>query len=89
MRIILDIPGNLYSCVNTKAAQDGLSLDSVTTMLYRSWLNESAAPVVLTEAKQWLVDWMALGAESLRDIPAGPTATVILSRDRDRLERPL
>ena len=89
MKITLDIADDLYLRVNTRATEDGLSLDSVTTMLLQSWLDESTAPVALTAAEQWVKDWVALGAETMRDVPAGPTATTILSADRDRLEHAL
>ena len=63
----------------------GRPIREVTIDLYRRWLGDVPAAEA-SSPEQWLDDWVELGDRRLRDTPAGPTATEIMARDRERLE---
>lgn len=87
MKATIDIPADQHRKVKAKSALLGRSVKEITIELYRQWLGEAAPSAPEKTSEEWLNEWLRLGEASLRDAPSEPTATQILTRDRDRLDR--
>ena len=77
MKTTLDVPDDLYRAVKARSAMDGLSVRSVTLMLYGDWLarpdrtpGPDAAPA--RAAKKPLPTWFGLGRGDVRRNADGP-----------------
>jgi hypothetical protein len=92
MKTTIDLPDQLMTEVKRMAAREQRKLDELMVELVRAGIENRTRPMGQTQehtnAEQWLVDWLKLGEERLRNAPPGPTATEILAADRNRLERP-
>jgi len=75
MKTTLDVPDDLYRAVKAKSAMDGLSVRSVTLMLYGDWLARpdrapgASAPAPATKK---LPAWFGLGRGDVRRNADGP-----------------
>lgn len=73
MKTTLDVPDDLYRAVKAKSAMDGLSVRSVTLMLYGDWLARPArAPGAPVSAAKRLPVWFGLGRGDVRRNAEGP-----------------
>jgi hypothetical protein len=86
MKTTIEIPDALYRRVKAKSALLGKRVRDVTIELYQRWLAEESPVSPRQSPEQWLEEWLRLGEETLREAPAAPTSTAILSADRGRLE---
>lgn len=84
MKATIDIPDEIYRKVKAKSALQGRSVRDVTTELYQQWVEGEQPGTDSSVALEWLEDLLRLGAETSRDAPPGPTATEVLTADRDR-----
>lgn len=73
MKTTLDIPEDLYRAVKAKSAMDGMSVRSVTLMLYGSWLAGATHGPTSDElnpvsgaADRPLPSWFARGRANIR-----------------------
>ena len=58
MRTTLDIPDALYRKIKTRTAQEGVTVRSVTLLLYTQWLNgDTPAPPPVRKPKRNLPAW--------------------------------
>ena len=87
MKATIDIPDDLYRRVKARSAMLGRTVREVSIELYQRWLGEAPAPAASASAAEWLDDWVALGRSVDAQSAEAPTATEILARDRNRLER--
>ena len=44
MRTTLDIPDTMYRRIKTRTAQEGITVRSITLVLYSQWLGDEPAP---------------------------------------------
>jgi hypothetical protein len=86
MKTTIEIPDALYRRVKAKSALLGKRVRDVTIELYQRWLAEEIPGSSRQSPEKWLEEWLRLGEETLREAPAAPTSTAILSADRGRLE---
>lgn len=93
MKTTVELPDQLMTEVKVLAARERRKLGELMAELVRTGLEQRLTQPPADQAQrraaaeQWLAEWLKLGAETLRDAPAGPTATEILAADRNRLER--
>lgn len=85
MKVTVDIPEELYSQVEARAALGGLSVRELTIELYRRWLVECLAPSTAPSPERWLEEWLALADEMVGG-PGVATTCDHLQAGRDRLE---
>jgi hypothetical protein len=101
MKTTIELPDQLMEEVKNLAQREQRKLDDLVAELVRAGINnrsqasdpaqdngELSSAQQRAAAEQWLIDWIKLGEETLRDAPPSPTATEILAADRNRLERP-
>ena len=86
MKATIEVPDDLYRRVKAKSALQGRTIREVTMELYQNWLVGAPATPAALSPEQWLEEWLKVGEETLHGVPSGPTATEILSADRNRLE---
>jgi len=86
MKATIDVPDELYRRVKAQSALMGRAVREVTIELYQRWLGELPATPPPHSPEQWLDEWLLLGDSLLLYAPKGPTATEILSADRNRLD---
>jgi len=86
MKVTIDLPDDLYRQVKSKAALEGRTVREVTTELYRYFLRDTHEVDATQSAGEWLDEWVALGDEALKNAPAEPTGTDVVSADRSRLD---
>lgn len=89
MKTTLDLPDELVTEIKIEAARRHVKLKELVPELVRAGLRARRAPARGDGAAmaRWLEEWVELGAAATRGLPAGPTATEILTADRRRLER--
>lgn len=87
MKTTLNIPDELYREVKAKSAMEGRAVREVTVELYTAWLGRKEPPSASAASKEWLEDWVRMGATARSGRRSGPTATEALLRERGRLER--
>ena len=87
MKTTIDLPDDLVTEIKVEAARRHRKLKDLVPELLRNGLEVQRASVEPTtvEGRAWIDQWVALGRAATRGLPAGPTATEILARDRDRL----
>ncbi len=72
MKTTLDVPDDLYRAVKSRSALEGLTVRSVTLMLYGDWLARPALPqetdhqVSRKKAEKPLPAWFGLGRGHVR-----------------------
>jgi hypothetical protein len=92
MKTTIELPDQLMTEVQTIAAREQRKLNDLVAELVRAGIDSRNHPIDKAQqqlsASEWLVAWLKLGEEALRDAPPGPTATEILEADRNRLEPP-
>jgi hypothetical protein len=92
MTTVIDIPDELYQKVTARVASLGRRVPEVTVELYERWLRDEKSAAVPATAQpageQWLEEWFRSADEAISHAPAGPSATELLMRDRNRLEKP-
>jgi hypothetical protein len=86
MKATIDVPNDLYRRVKARAALLGRPVREVTIELYQRWLGEAPTPPPGESPEEWLNRWEETGVSLLRAKSDGPTATEILTADRDRLD---
>ena len=86
MKATIDVPDELYRSVKAQSAMLGQTVREVTIELYRRWLGEERAAPPIKSAEQWLDEWIELGGSMPVPRPGAPTATDILTEDRNRLK---
>ena len=75
MKTTLDVPDDLYRAVKAKSAMDGLSVRSVTLMLYGDWLarpDRAPGASAPAPAAKKLPAWFGLGRGDVRRNADGP-----------------
>lgn len=100
MKTTIELPDQLVQEVKNLAEREQRKLDELVAELVRAGINNRSQTSDLAQGKdelspaqqraaaeQWLIEWIKLGEETLRDAPPSPTATEILAADRNRLER--
>jgi hypothetical protein len=89
VKTTIDLPDDLITEVKIEAARQKKKLKELVPELVRVGLQVRRQPEPLDRqaAERWLDEWVEMGRVATRDLPPGPTATEILSSDRDRLER--
>lgn len=87
MKTTIDLPDDLVTDIKVEAARSHRKLKDLVPELLRNGLEVQRASVEPATApgQAWIDSWVALGRAATRGRPADPTATEILSRDRDRL----
>lgn len=87
MKTTVELPDDLVTEIKVEAARRHRKLKDLVPELLRNGLEVQRASVEPTtaEGRVWIDEWVALGRAATRGRPAGPTATEILTRDRDRL----
>jgi hypothetical protein len=88
MTATIEIPDDLYRKMEAKTARTGERLKEVAVSLFDRWVKEDSLPEApATSAAQWLEQWVQLGAETCKGLPASPTTRDLLQDARNRNER--
>ena len=89
MKTTIELPDELVTEVKIEAARQRKKLKELVPELVRAGLDarRRPGPAEAQAAGQWLDEWLKLGEAATRGLPAKPTASQILAKDRSRLER--
>jgi hypothetical protein len=88
MTATIEIPDDLYRKVEEKTARTGARLKEVAVSLLDRWVKEEPLLEASTaSAAQWLEQWVQLGADTCKGLPASPTTRDLLQDARNRNER--
>lgn len=86
MKVTIRIPYDLYRRVKSSAALRGLTVQEVTTNLYRAWLQEeSSRPTRKQDGADWLRDWISSADEAIGRAAPGRSAREDLAASRGPL----
>jgi plasmid stability protein len=80
----IELPEELVSELNSRAARSGMKLDDLVPALLRAGLRTERriAPADREASMRAVGAWIALGEEASRELPPGPTARELLAADR-------
>lgn len=89
VKTTIEFPDELVTEIKIEAARQKKKLKELVPELVRAGLSaqRSVKAPDAQSSTQWLEEWVRLGATATRERPVRPTATEILSSDRDRLGR--
>jgi hypothetical protein len=89
MKATIELPDDLLTEIKIDAARRHMKLKELVPELLRVGLrgDRTLGPAKSQQSREWLDAWTRLGAEATKGLASAPTATEILARDRQRLDR--
>ncbi len=85
MKTTIDLPDQLMTEVELLAIREQRKVGELVRVGIERRIRPNDQTQQQASANEWLVEWLRLGKETLRNAPSSPTSTEVLDADRNLL----